>query len=74
MPNTEKPGMSIERLSTLIGMAAVIVSVAVTFGVQMERLSRLQEDVRELRTQGTEIMKAIGQIEHDRWRERRGER
>ena len=62
--------MTLERISTAVGLLVVICSIAVTFGIQMERLDNLRDTVKELKQQNIEIMKAIGEIEHSRWRER----
>ena len=66
----ELPAMTLERISTAVGLLVVICSIAVTFGIQMERLDNLRDTVKELKQQNIEIMKAIGEIEHSRWRER----
>lgn len=62
--------MTLERISTAVGLLIVIGSIALTFGIQMERLSNVAEDLKELKQRVEQVMQAIGQIEHSRWRER----
>lgn len=60
--------MDLAKFSTAIGVIVTICTIAITFGIQMERLDRLREDVAELKRQQVEISKAIGQMEHRTWR------
>lgn len=60
--------MDLSKTSTACGLIITIAAVVLSFGVQLERLNRLREDVVELKQQQTEIMKAIGQLEHRQWR------
>lgn len=62
--------MTLERLSTLAGLLVIVGSIAVTFGIQMERLANLRDAVQDLKNRQEEIVRAIGEIEHSRWRER----
>ena len=62
--------MNLNKIATLVGILSVLISIAVTFGMQMERLSTLQSDVRELKATVQQIMLAIGTMEHRDWKEK----
>ena len=62
--------MNLNKIATLVGILSVLISIAVTFGMQMERLSTLQSDVKELKSTVQQIMLAIGTMEHRDWKEK----
>jgi len=62
--------LSLSTVVSIVSLLAVLVSVSVTFGIQMERLDRLRDDVRELKATVEQVMMAVGSIEHSRWREK----
>jgi hypothetical protein len=62
--------LTLSTIVSIVSLSVVLVSLAVTFGIQMERLDRLRDDVRELKATVEQSMIAIGRIENSRWRER----
>ena len=66
--------MTLERAAATLGIAATLASGLVAFGVQLAKLESLGRTVEEIRQEQREIMKAIGTIEHDRWRQHQGGR
>lgn len=69
--------MPIERAGTIAGLLLILCSIAASLAVSMDRLATVRTDVAELRQdvqklheRQEQIMQAIGEIEHSRWRER----
>lgn len=60
----------LRKIGPLLGILTIVGSIAVTFGMQMERLSRLQDDVKELKATIQQVMLAVGTIEHSRWKDK----
>ena len=56
-------------VATVITIVTIVASIALTFGMQMEKLNTLQKDVEVLKGTVNDIMVAVGTIEHKRWRE-----
>ena len=66
--------LSLSTVVSIVSLLAILLSVALTFGTQMERLDRVRDDIRELKEQVRQVMVAVGSIEHARWREKQGDK